>query len=265
VNRVLTIAVLAIVVAVRPVAAQEDQSGGELAKAAQNPVGDLISLPFQNNLNFGVGPNDRTQNVLNIQPVWPFGLSDDWNLITRTIVPVISQPAPGSDRTGGLGDINFTAFLSPSKPGRVIWGVGPSIIFRTATNEVLGSGKWGVGPSVVVLTIAGQWVVGGLVSNVWSFAGDPERPDVNSFLFQPFANYNLPNGWYLSSVPIVTANWKAGAGDKWTVPIGGGVGKVLRIGRQPVNVQTQTFYNVERPTNGAKWQWRLQVQLLFPR
>jgi len=111
----------------------------------------------------------------------------------------------------------------------------------------------------------GQWVIGALVSNIWSFSGDDERADVNSFLMQYFVNYNLPDGWYLTSAPIITANWEAESGEQWTVPFGGGIGRVFRIGRQPINMQTQVFYNVETPTNGAKWQWRLQVQLLFPK
>ena len=242
-----------------------DVDQGDLAKAAQNPVGDLISLPFQNNMNFDVGPADRTQNVLNIQPVWPIALSKNWNFITRTIVPVISQPAPGSERTNGLGDINFTGFFSPKQPGKIIWGVGPTLVFPTATDDVTGTDKWSAGPSVVVLTMPGQWVIGALVSNVWSFSGDDERADVNSFLMQYFVNYNLPDGWYLTSAPIITANWEAESGEQWTVPFGGGIGRVFRIGRQPINMQTQVFYNVETPTNGAKWQWRLQVQLLFPK
>jgi hypothetical protein len=246
-----------------------DQDGDvdqeDLARAAQNPVGDLISLPLQNNMNFDVGPADRTQNVLNIQPVWPITLSKSWNLITRTIVPVISQPAPGSERTNGLGDINFTGFFSPKQPGKIIWGVGPMLVFPTATDDVTGSDKWSAGPAVVVLTMPGQWVIGALVSNVWSFAGDDERDDVNNFLMQYFVNYNLPNGWYLTSAPIITANREAESGEQWTVPFGGGIGKVHRIGSQPINIQTQAFYNVETPTYGAQWQWRLQVQLLFPK
>ena len=242
-----------------------DVDQGDLAKAAQNPVGDLISLPFQNNMNFDVGPADRTQNVLNIQPVCPIALSKNWNFITRTIVPVISQPAPGNERTNGLGDLNFTGFFSPKQPGKIIWGVGPTLVFPTATDDVTGTDKWSAGPSVVVLTMPGQWVIGALVSNVWSFSGDDERADVNSFLMQYFVNYNLPDGWYLTSAPIITANWEAESGEQWTVPFGGGIGRVFRIGRQPINMQTQVFYNVETPTNGAKWQWRLQVQLLFPK
>ena len=245
--------------------ADRDVDEGDLARAAQNPVGDLISLPFQNNMNFDVGPDDRIQNVLNIQPIWPFGLGKNWNLITRTILPVISQPAPGTDRTFGIGDLNFTGFISPKRPGKLIWGVGPVIVFPTATDDVLGSGKWSIGASVVALAMPGQFVLGALVSNVWSVAGDDARADVNFFFAQYFINYNFPGGWYLTSAPIVTANWEAASGEQWTIPFGGGGGKVFAIGRQPFNVNTQFFYNVEKPTSGPDWQWRVQIQLLFPK
>ena len=253
-----------------PIFGQEESSNGEadeteLAKASQNPVGDLISLPFQNNMNFDVGAADRTQDILNIQPVWPINLGENWNLITRTILPVISQPAPGADRTNGLGDLSFTGFISPSKPGKLIWGAGPALIFPTATDDVLGTDKWSAGPSVVALTMPGSWLVGALVSNVWSYAGNDDRADVNAFLAQYFINYNFPSGWYLTSAPIITANWEADSGERWTVPFGGGFGKVFRIGKQPMNINTQVFYNVEKPTNGAEWQWRFQLQLLFPK
>jgi len=239
----------------------------ELAKAAQNPVADMISLPFQNNTNFDFGPANKTQNILNIQPVWPFSLTEDWNLITRTIVPVTSQPGlfPGDNRETGLGDTTFTAFLSPAQPGRWIWGAGPVLLLPTATDDKLGTDKWGAGPSAVALTTNGPWLHGVLVSHIWSFAGDIERDDVNQSLVQPFVNYNLPDGWYLVSSPIITANWEADGEDTWTVPVGGGFGKIFRIGKQPVNAQIQGFYNVEAPDNGADWQLRMQLQLLFPK
>ena len=239
----------------------------DLAQAAQNPVANMISLPLQNNTNFGVGPGDDVQNVLNIQPVIPLKLSENWNLITRTIAPVIYQPemVPGTGSEFGLGDINTTLFLSPAKPGKLIWGVGPVFSFPTATADVLGTDKWSAGASALALTIKGPWVVGGLVSNTWSFAGDDDRADVNQFLFQYFINYNMADGWYLSSAPIITANWEAESDNQWTVPFGGGFGKIFKIGKQPINAQAQAFYNVEKPENGADWSTRLQLQFLFPK
>ena len=245
----------------------EGKSTEDLAKAAQNPVADLISLPFQNNTNFGVGPGNDVQNVLNIQPVIPFKLGANWNLITRTIAPLIYQPelVPGAGSTFGLGDINTTLFLSPAKPGKLIWGLGPAFSFPTATDDVLGTDKWSAGPSVVALTINGPWVIGGLASNLWSYAGDDDRADVNQFLFQYFINYNMADGWYLSSAPIITANWEADSGNQWTIPFGGGVGKIFKIGKQAMNAQMQAFYNVEKPDGGADWTLRLQLQFLFPK
>ncbi len=237
-----------------------------LAKAAQNPVAAMYSLPLQNNTSFGIGPHDRTQNVLNVQPVIPVGISEDWNLINRTIAPVIYQPFVDQSSGGmfGLGDINHTVFLSPAKPGAIIWGVGPILSFPTATNEILGSEKWSAGPSVVVLTMPGNWVIGGLANNLWDYAGASDRNHINQLLFQYFVNYNLPNGWYLSSAPILTGNWKADQSDRWTVPFGGGGGKIFKIGSQPINAQIQAFYNVEKPEGAADWTLRLQLQFLFP-
>jgi len=244
----------------------QETDEAELAKAAHNPVASMISLPFQNNTNFGFGPEDGTQNLLNIQPVWPISISENWNLVTRTIVPVLSQPEmmPGGDRTFGLGDISFTAFFSPAKPGKVIWGAGPVFLLPTATDDVLGSDKWGMGPSVVILTMPGHWVVGSLFSNVWSFAGSGDH-DINIFTWQYFINYNLPKGWYLCSAPIITANWKADSGNKWIVPFGGGFGRIFRIGKQPLNAAAQAFYNVKKPDFGPDWTLRLQLQFLFPK
>ena len=141
------------------------ESETELAKKTQNPVADLISVPFQSNFNFGVGPRDALLYILNVQPVIPIRLTEDWNLITRTIMPIISQgsPAPGIDHVGGLGDINPSLFLSPSKPGKLIWGVGPTFTLPTASNRLLGSGKWSAGPTGVVLVMQGPWVYGALV------------------------------------------------------------------------------------------------------
>jgi hypothetical protein len=260
----LIIAAFSILGAASGTLGQEEAA--ELAKAAQNPVGDLISLPLQNNTNFGLGHNESTQNILNVQPVWPIGVGPNWNVITRTIAPLISQPAfsDGDTSTFGLGDITFTAFLSPKAPGRVIWGVGPVVLIPTATNDRLGTDKWGLGPSVVLLAMPGNWVVGSLFSNVWSVGGSGEER-VNLFTWQYFLNYNLPNGWYLVSAPILQANWESESGNRWTVPVGGGAGKIFRIGRQPINGQLGAYYNVTRPDFGAKWQLRAQIQLLFPK
>ena len=249
----------------------EDETAG-LARAAQNPIADLISLPFQNNTNFNFGPREKTQNVLNIQPVIPVDLTDNWLMITRTILPVISQPefTQNDDREFGLGDTLFSAFFSPKNRGwwlgSWLWGAGPAVLVPTRTNDRLGLGEWGAGPSVVVLTLPGRWVIGSLFSNVWSFNEDNDGNKVNVFTWQPFINYNLDDGWYLSSSPIISANWEADSDNTWTVPIGGGVGRIFRVGKQPVNCSLQGFYNVEKPDSlGPDYSIRFTFQLLFPR
>jgi hypothetical protein len=250
--------------------AQEDHgaSAGDLAKAAQNPIADMISVPLQSNFNFRVGPHDQLQYVLNIQPVVPVTLNEEWNLITRWITPVISQPplTVTGDREFGLGDINPSFFFSPKQPTHgIIWGIGPTAVFPTGTDKTLTAGKYSLGPTFVALTIEGPWVLGVLVNNVWSVAGKSSRDSVNAMTLQPFVNYNFPGGWYLTSSPIITANWETGQGDRWTVPVGGGFGRVFKIGSQPVNMQLAAYYNVARPTGAADWQLRAQLQLLFPK
>jgi hypothetical protein len=235
-----------------------------LAKAVQNPVASMISLPFQNNINTGIGPDDRTQNILNIQPVWPFELNDDWNLITRTIVPVISQPITNGERINGLGDTTFSALLSPSDSGDIIWGAGPIFLLPTG-KESFTQDKWGAGISAVVLTMPGKWVIGTLFNNIWSFAGSGEN-DVNSFLLQYFINYNFDDGWYFTSAPIITANWEEDNDHRWTVPFGGGFGKIFKVGDQSMNAQVSAYKNVVTPDDyGADWQFRVQLQFLFPK
>jgi hypothetical protein len=244
-----------------------EQSHSDLAKQAQNPIANLISLPLQNNTNFGIGPDDETQNILNIQPVWPFSVSENWNLITRTIIPVVSQPdvlTGGEGRINGLGDTTFTGFFSPRDSGKLTWGIGPVLLFPTATDGALESDEWGAGPSVVLLAMPGHWVIGSLFSNVWSFAGSGDQ-DINLFTWQYFVNYNMAGGWYLTTAPVITANWEADSDNRWTVPFGGGVGKIFKIGKQPVNGQVSAYYNVETPDSGADWQLRAQLQFLFPK
>lgn len=244
-------------------------SAEELAKLAQNPVGNLISVPFQNNTNFNVGPQDGTQNILNIQPVIPISINSEWNIITRTIIPVISMPAlsPTGERVNGIGDIQFTGFLSPAQPGKWIWGVGAVAQLPTNSDEKLGNKNWGLGPTAVVLHIeqGSPWVYGVLVNNIWSLSGGKQGGSYNNGLIQPFLNYNFPQGFYLTSAPIATVNWEAENDEKWTVPLGGGVGKIFHLGKLPVNTQISGYYNVVRPDDAANWQLRLQVQLMFPK
>jgi hypothetical protein len=261
--KVLT-AILITIFLVLPAFAQD---GAELAKKTQNPVSDLISVPFQSNFNFDVGHDNDMQYLLNIQPVYPMNINKNWNWIHRLIIPILDQPelAPGIGEEFGLSDIQYQGYLSPAKPGKWIWGIGPVVSFPTASDEVLGTEKWSAGPGAVLLTIRGPWVIGVLANNIWSFAGDDDRDDVNQALLQYFINYNFPGGLYLTTAPIITANWEADSDDRWTVPFGGGVGKIIRIGKLPVNTSVAAYYNVEHPDNGPEWQARIQLQFLFPK
>jgi hypothetical protein len=243
------------------------QEPSDIAKQAQNPIASLISVPFENDFNPYTGVNKEDSYVLEVKPVIPIRLSNDWTLITRTIIPVIQVPdlAPGVSGTSGLGDIQESLFLSPSKAGPVIWGAGPVISIPTATENILGTKKLSVGPTVVVLRIQGHWLFGSLVQNLFSVAGPSGRPDVNQMLMQPFVNYNLPHKWYLTSSPIITANWEVRPDERWVVPVGGGVGKIVHFGKLPVNIYTQFFRNVQRPDGTSSWSARFQMQLLFPK
>jgi hypothetical protein len=243
-----------------------------LRKAAQNPVASLISVPIQNNFNTGIEPGYRTQNVLNIQPVIPLKASDNWNLIIRWITPIIYQPLPAyspAPQVGvsGLGDMQPTFLLSPSKPHKVIWGAGPLFQLPTATSQYTGQGKLAVGPNVVVLAMPKNYVLGVLVNNLWSIAGSGSRADVNQMLLQYFVNYNMKKGWYLTSQPIVTANWNAPApnGSVWTVPFGGGVGRIMKLGFQPVNISVQAYGNAVYVPQASTWTVRASFALLFPK
>jgi hypothetical protein len=239
-----------------------------LQKATQNPVASLISVPLQNNTDFNIGSANRTGNVLNIQPVIPMHLTPDWNLVTRIIQPIVFQPYPDQNSGGnfGLGDMNPSFYLTPAKPGKLIWGVGPAFVLPTATDSSLGQGKWSIGPSFVALAQPGHWTLGLLVSNVWSFAGETNRPTVNQMLLQYFVNYNLKAGWYLSSAPIITANWVAPkAKDVWTVPFGGGVGRIMKVGFQPINLSAQVYANAVSPHGSSDWGIRLTIAFLFPK
>ena len=200
----------------------------------------MISVPIQNNTNLNYGPEKGTLNVTNIQPVIPISVNSEWNVVTHgRSCPVISQPAlyPGDDRSNGIGDLQFSGMLSPAVPTGAIWGVGPIIQAPTNSNG-LGNDNWGVGPQAVVLKMEKEspWVYGMLINNIWSISDSGSGGSYNNGLIQPFLNYNFPD-FYINTVPIITVNWKADSDQRWTVPLGGGIGKVFRLGPLPVNTQ----------------------------
>lgn len=243
-----------------------------LQKQAQNPVADLITVPLQNNVNFNFGGLDRMQYVLKVQPVYPVRIGADWNLINRGILPLVQRPKrfAGDESDFGLGDLTTQQFFSPAEPaetmvGTTTWGIGPTFLLPTATDTSLGSEKWSAGAAGVVFISNGPWTYGGLLSQIWSFAGADDRDAVNLTTIQPILNYNLSEGWALGTTPIILANWEAGSDDRWTVPLGGGVSKLTTLGDQPVNFILRSYYNVVSPASGPDWQIQFQVNLLFPK
>lgn len=246
-----------------------------IIKASQNPVGNIAIIPFQNNNNYGIGPYTRYQYNLNVQPVVPIMLSKNLTLIARTIIPFVDNPsnAPpsvcassaGCGTTFGLSDVQEQLFFAPkTKPGALIWGLGPLFQFPTASPDTLGSGKWSAGPAAVGLVMPGRWVMGMLVTQLWSFAGKPSRPDVNSGLFQPFLNYNMPGGWALTTAPIVTVNYNAAGNQKWAVPIGGGGSKTFKLGDQPMQISVLYYTFVQKPLYSPQTNLRVVWSLLYP-
>lgn len=261
------------------------EGGGDLAKQSQNPLGTVISLPFESNFLFNIGPSDETAYLLNLKPVYPVRIGD-WNMINRFVVPILYStgqdapvPPPADFDLGygsvdldkakgsafGLGDITWQPFFGPASPGKVTWGVAPVLVVPSATDDRYASDKWSAGVGAVALSMPGNWVIGVLAQNVWSFAGDSDASDVNKFLFQYFVNYNLDAGWYLTTSPVITANWEAASEDRWTVPFGGGIGRLVRFGNQPVDFKLAAYANAEHPENAPNWSLQLQVKFLFPK
>ena len=235
----------------------------DLAKQSANPIGNLISLPLQFNFNQGLGEFDRSQFVLNIEPVLPIELNSSVTMINRIIIPIINQPDVSSDSgsTFGIGNTNYTAFFTPAHPGAIIWGLGPTFTIPTISSTDLGGTDFGIGPSLVVLGMPGHFVLGFLVSNTWSYL----TSDIDMFMFQYFITLNFKGGWYINTTPVMTANWNADEGEQWTIPVGAGGGLVTHIGSQHIKFQLQAYSYVAKPTNGPDWLMQFTVMLLFPK
>jgi hypothetical protein len=271
--RIVLLAMFILFSATSVIAAEA--GGDDLRAKAQNPVSSMYSLPLKLMLDFGA-PDDEAV-FFNVNPVLPVTVGD-WNLVNRIIIPAIvsvdgfiggtpdiPEGAPSEDRETGLGDINYSLYFSPADAKGMIWGLGPSINLPTANKDQLGSGKWSGGAAGVVLLQPKWGTYGGLIRQLWSFAGDGDRADVNQFLIEPFLNYNLDGGWYLILDPIITANWDAPSSQRWTVPVGGGLGKLFSIGKQTINSRLEAYYMIERPDNAPDWQLIFTWQFLFPK
>jgi hypothetical protein len=243
------------------------QDADELAKQLSNPIASLISVPIQMNFDVGAGAgDDGFAFTTNIQPVIPISISDDWNMISRTIVPIAYRDylPPPDGETFGLGDITQSLFFSPKAPGPggLIWGVGPVFLIPTATDDFLGTGKFGIGPTAVALTQTGPWTVGALANHVWSVAGEDERADVNQTYLQPFVAYALGHGTTISLNAESSYDWVS---NEWTVPINLGVSQVFKIGGQAMSFQVGGKWYAEAPEGGPDWGIRTTLTLLFPR
>lgn len=261
-------ALLVIFVLAAEISFAEDPSPVDIIKATQNPLTrDLGSIAFENIFSFGLGHEDEFGYGLLVKPSLPIVLTERWSLINRSSLPVLIQPSPvsGAGRTAGLGDLQHTTLLSPTTTRRVIWGLGPSVGFPTATNELLGGGKWLLGPAAIFVFTPRRAVFGLVVRNQWSVGGDPERPKINKLLVRPLVNINFQQGWFITSKPTIAANWKATGGERWLVPVGGGIGKVFRVGNFGISLESQAFAYPVRPDAGPSWSIGLELKVLARR
>jgi hypothetical protein len=265
-TRDLSVAVAAIVTATTLSFAQSPQAQDteRALHDAHNPVATTISVPFQSNSYFSAGPLEKTTAVLIIQPVIPIARTAKWNLISRWVARVVYVPRRSPDQGSefGLGNLQPEFYFSPAHTGKVTWGVGARLYLPTATNDELGINKVGGGPAAAASAIKGPWLIGIIANNVWAGSG---KERVNQMTLSPFIYYHLKDGWYFVSSPVITSNWAAASSDGWTVPVGGGIGRLFKIDNQAVNTRIQGLYNAARPDFAASWQLQVQVQFLFPK
>lgn len=244
------------------------ESNAELAKKLSNPIASLISAPIQLNYDQNIGPKDEGERyVMNVQPVIPFSLDEDTNVISRTILPIISQDelSPGSGSQSGIGDVVQSVFFSPKAATESgwIWGAGPVALLPTASDEQLGAEKWGLGPTAVVLKQTGGWTVGGLGNHIWSFAGEGKRKDISATFLQPFLAFTTPTALTLTVNSESTYDWKA---KDWAIPVNVLATQVLKLGNQTVSAGGGLRYWVDSTDSGPEGLgWRMQLTFLFPK
>ncbi|MEA3301695.1 MAG: neuromedin U [Pseudomonadota bacterium] len=283
VQQIITIIALFLILA----GSASAQSQEDIAEESMNPLSTVISIPFENNTLFDLGPSNSTANMLTVKPIFPVSVGN-WNLINRLLMPIIYTEGQ-DDRLGiidrtfgkiswggnlgslgfgsalGLGDITYQGFITPRKAGEIAWGLGGSLVLPTHTDQRFGTDKWSAGPAAVFFSSPGNWVLGVVVENIWSFAGDSDAADVNVFSAQIAVNYKLKNRWYLTSSPLISANWEAEKENRWTVPLGGGIGRVFKFKKMAVAIDVGAYYNVESPRLANQWYSQVLVSFLFPK
>ena len=258
-----------------------EESQLERALAVESPIkvnhfSKHISLPLENDTNIDYGQHENVQNILNFKPIIPFPLTTSYDLIIRAIAPIYERTPTNNAHNildgryiNGWGDVNPTFFISPVNYQYVVWGFGPTLFIPTSTNtKYIGTGKWSAGPELAMMIMPENWLFGFLTSNIWSFAGDANRPTVQQFSFQYFIAYNFPEGWFIDTKPIISANWEKPANQQWLVPFGAGIGHVFKMGKeQTLSMSTHAYYNVVRPSQiGPNWQFQLELEwLISPR
>jgi len=258
--------VVAVYLLLMQSAALAQDSPEELRKIARNPFADEIKLPFEEGVTFGQGPYNRSGNSLQVQPVFPLSITPDWLLVPRIVATALAyQPDLGarSGGTTGLGDSTAAFFLTPTRTGTLIWGLGPVILIPTATSDQLGFGKWGLGPTAAMLVEPEWGSVGVIIQNIWSVAGGSMRSPVNQLQLEPMFSYNLPRGWYLTSQPTITADWTQPKSDRWLLPVGGGAGRTFNIGKQAIDANLAAYWNAVRSANQFSPPWQLSLQFTF--
>jgi hypothetical protein len=249
-------------------AVAQDGGKAELAQELTNPIADLVTIPIQMNFDNNIGVDDEGSKVTtNIQPVIPVVINNDWNLITRTIFPFISQDniSPGGGSQSGLGDITEQLFFSPKQPtaGGIIWGAGAVLIFPTASDSQLGTEKWSLGPAGVAISMRGPWTLGALGNHAWSIAGDSDRADINNTFLQPFVAYTWPNAWTAVIQSESNYNWET---EQWSIPVNVAASKLVVFGKLPVSLQAGVGYWLESPDTGPEGiRYRLQANIVLPK
>jgi len=236
-----------------------------LAKASQNPLVNMTVTPIQSRFGWNTGPDDRFHADVNLLPAFPTPVTDGLLLVPRFTMPFVYQSFTLVGVRSGIGDAMVQLWAAPRDPGVISFGLGPALVAPTASSKGTGQGKWSGGPTAALVATPGPWVAGILATQLWSFAGQSDRPPVSSLTLEPFVNYNMPGGWSIISRPIVTADFEAPSGEQWTLPVGAGMSKTFAFWLFPMSFAVAGYGNVIRPSTASTWELRLTYALLFPK